>query len=257
MSENDPYVLSEAKGRGREVVIMDKDTGVEQVSMHWSHGLHQFLQLKHMDKVGSESLKAVFISNLSYFKRWEGTIYGITGTLGSEAERDLLSKCYDVDFFRLPRFKARKCTVEDGKICRSETEWLESIQRTVKAKTQTENISVLIIAENVDSVDKIVGALEGEGCESLYAYKSSFDKEFQRKFAAHPLVPGTVIVATNLAGRGTDLKISDELSSAGGLHVILTYMPSNIRVEEQAFGRTARIGQPGSTQFIFREVSVW
>src|SRR5690242_7133909 len=65
----------------------------------------------------------------------------------------------------------------------------------------------------------------------------------------HPLVPGDVLIATNLAGRGTDLEISAECEDNGGLHVVLTYMPPNIRIEIQAFGRAARNGQKGSGQF--------
>ena len=67
---------------------------------------------------------------------------------------------------------------------------------------------------------------------------------------ARKLEPGKVIVATNLAGRGTDLKISKELEENGGLHVIISFVPPNARVEAQAQGRTARAGQPGTCQFI-------
>jgi preprotein translocase subunit SecA len=61
-----------ADGRGQQVVVIDEETGVEQVDMHWSNGLHQFLQLKHGLKVSPLSLKAVFMSNISYFNQYKG-----------------------------------------------------------------------------------------------------------------------------------------------------------------------------------------
>ena len=76
-------------------------------------------------------------------------------------------------------------------------------------------------------------------------YKSSYEK-----FEIDEMRPGDVIIATNLAGRGTDLLTSDLLEANGGLHVIVTSMPSNVRIEVQAFGRTARKGNRGSGQFV-------
>jgi len=74
VSSNDSYKLDDLRdGQGQQLVIMDKETGVEQVSMHWSHGLHQFLQLKHSLKLNPVSLKAVFMSNMSYFNEFKGT----------------------------------------------------------------------------------------------------------------------------------------------------------------------------------------
>lgn len=252
--ENDPYIVADLDKRGTKVIIVDKDTGVEQVQMHWSNGLHQFLQLKHGDRVTPESLKAVFMSNIGYFQQFRGRLYGITGTLGSFAERHLLTECYGVDFFSMPRFKASKAYEEDGLIGRTNKEWLDLISQEVHQKTKTDSRAVLIICENVASVDKIAEKLkETVSSGKMYSYKSSFDEEFHRKNRSSPLSAGDVIIATNLAGRGTDLKTSLELEQAGGLHVILSYMTGNIRIEVQAFGRTARAGLSGTVQFIIRD----
>ncbi|CAF4586954.1 unnamed protein product, partial [Rotaria magnacalcarata] len=72
---------------------MDKDTGVEQLNTRWSNGLHQFLQLKHCGKLSDESLKAVFISNMNFFKLYDN-LNGMTGTIGGQEERELLSLEY-------------------------------------------------------------------------------------------------------------------------------------------------------------------
>ena len=81
---------------------------------------------------------------------------------------------------------------------------------------------------------------------NLYISDVQKEKEFLNK----QIEPNTVIISTNLAGRGTDIKISPILENNGGLHVILTFMPTNLRIEEQAFGRAARKGEKGSGQII-------
>ena len=81
----------------------------------------------------------------------------------------------------------------------------------------------------------------------LHVYKSSYE-DLDIVSQGKIIEKGCVILSTNLAGRGTDLKISDEMNVAGELHVILTYLPRNTRFEEQAFGRAARKGQNGSGQ---------
>ncbi|CAG7690596.1 unnamed protein product, partial [Allacma fusca] len=249
MKENDPYVLSDVDKKGPNVVIMDKDTGVEQVNMNWSNGLHQFIQLKHNDRLTSESLKAVFMSNISYFRKFKGKLFGITGTLGSTTERELLSKCYDVDFFAVPRFQSRGCIEEEVCVLPDESTWANKIQEILQSLVDR---AVLIICENVDSVDKIVKKLGKKPSDSqrVVPYKSSFDEQFRGDKKTIRLDKGYILVATNIAGRGTDWVTTQAVEEAGGLHVILSYMPGNIRIEEQAFGRTARNGKPGSVQYV-------
>ncbi|EDS44787.1 conserved hypothetical protein [Culex quinquefasciatus] len=77
----------------------------------------------------------------------------------------------------------------------------------------------------------------------------TYTRDYEQ-FDEGKLAPGEVIIATNLAGRGTDIKITHELKRAGGLHICLTYLPSNVRIEQQAFGRAARSGDRGSGQLI-------
>jgi len=113
----------------------------------------------------------------------------------------------------------------------------------------------LIVCDNISAVNSIIKQLkddiDSEATSSkIRPYTSSFDTDFQKEQHEKPLEPGDIIVATNLAGRGTDLKISAELEKNGGLHVIISYVPANARVEAQAQGRTARAGKPGTYQFV-------
>ena len=247
---NDSYILADVTGKGMQVVVMDKDTGVEQTQMQWSHGLHQFLKLKHGDNLHSESLKAVFMSNLGYFKRFPGNIFGVSGTLGSVAEMKLLKEVYKLETFKMSRFKPRYCANKDAYIAESESKWIDYIADSVKKETN-DGRSVLVICENIKYVDAITNELAKRFKKpSIYSYKSAFDKEFHRRNSKRPLTAGDIIVATNLAGRGTDLKINDAVDEKGGLHVILTFLPANKRTEMQAEGRTARAGLKGTFQFI-------
>ncbi len=248
---NDFYKLDDLRdGRGQQLVIMDKETGVEQVQTTWSHGLHQFLQLKHGLNISPASLKAVFLSNMNYFSQYKGKIFGLTGTLGSQAECNLLSEVFDVDFFRLPRFSRRFCLEEDPILATKYFQWTRNVAEAAAAIVQLERKrAVLIICDNIAAVEDIEKELRQiDSKPSITTYTSSFDKDFK-----HAIDPGQIVVATNLAGRGTDLKVSEELEANGGLHVIISYLPPNTRVEAQAQGRTARAGQPGSYQFIVHD----
>jgi preprotein translocase subunit SecA len=259
LQPDDAYKVDDCgDGQGRRIVIMDKETGVEQVQTEWSDGLQQFLQLKHGMKWTPISLKAIFMSNIGYFSEFQGRMYGLTGTLGSTAECDLLRQVFGVDFFRLPRFRPRFCIQHEPIIAHDRKNWLDQMQKTIIsiASSSTNKInqrSVLVVCDNIESADSIYNnLLKTDAQIKVVKYVSSFDVAFKQN---QEIPPGQVIIATNLAGRGTDLKPSKELLNNGGLHVIIGFLPPNARVEAQAEGRTARCGQTGSFQFIIENVN--
>lgn len=265
MEDNDSYIIGDNESHKQgEVLIMDKDTGVEQMSSRWSQGLHQFLQLKHNGKLSDESLKAVFMSNMSFFKRYQ-YINGMTGTIGDQAERDILSKEYQVDCFELPRYRKYRFCYEKNKesVCVNEAQWHEriiaDINEKMAAEQHTSSVAqpsdkrraVLIICENVAEVEKLAAKLSKvyeKEKHKIYTYDRAY-----RKFGQDKLHPGDIVIATNIAGRGTDLGIDKTLEANGGLHVILSYMPANKRVATQAFGRTARAGNKGSGVYLVQD----
>ena len=263
MVEGDHYFighdLSEAgQVEGPTVIIMDKDTGTEQYSSQWNDGLHQFLQLKHGCAISFESLKAVFMSNIRYIKEYGCNIYGLTGTLGSTNERELLMQLYQVEFANIPTFKSSKFLEDATVICVDEEEQRSHLRQTAD-KMLKDGRPVLVIAENIRKVDSLrkafdnVNVIPGTGTGyDIFAYKHSYEK-LVIFHAEKGLEKPCVILATNLAGRGSDLKINETMNQVGGLHVILTYLPNNKRIEEQAFGRAARKGQYGSGQLIITE----
>lgn len=245
-----------------KIIIIDKNTGTDQSSSQWHEGLHQFLQIKHGCKLSLMSLKAVFISNVSYLKLYKN-LYGLSGTLGSTQEKKLLNELYNVDLVKIPTSKPKHFFEERSVISGYKEHWIQNIYCETKKKL-LKNRSVLIIGETVNDVDYITKhliklAIEEEehhpdkelhdNLKNPYIYKREHE-EFVFGQGNAFLSCRKVIIATNLAGRGTDIKLEQELVKAGGLHVILTFLPANCRVEEQAYGRAARCGEKGSGQLI-------
>ena len=238
-----------ASDRYPKIVIMDNETGVEQESSEWSNGLHQFLQLKHNLRLSTESLKAVYMSNISFFTRYYINVLGVTGTMGSVEECSLFKKFYEeILIVEVPTNKPSRLKIGPSLCCSCRTSWEEAVFTDIQEKVEANRV-ILLICENVDSarnVSQIVNSKKPEWNVILYCSSR------QEKLEETPCFsPGHVIIATNLAGRGTDIKLSDEVKERGGLHVCLTYLPPNVRVELQAYGRAARNGEPGSCTIIF------
>lgn len=250
---DDHYIITDQEIGSKvkkSVIPMDKGTGVEQFSMKWSNGLHQFLQFKHGLEPSPDSLKAVFLSNYFFFKRYGNNLYGLSGTLGSDCEQKYLERLYQVDLGKIPRYKGEKYRHYKAVIAGNKEEWIEAIKHSVNRQLEAKKRASLIICQTVAEVELLQAKLKDD-YPSLQVYKSSLEELSFLSEKQETLVrPGDLIIATNLAGRGTDLKTSPELESNGGLHVILSYLPSNIRIQEQAFGRTARCGNEGSGEFI-------
>ena len=426
IKDDDQYIVGDAESQKEgEIVIMDKLTGVEQNSSKWSKGLHQFLQLKHNGKLSDENLKAVFMSNMSYFTSYD-LLFGMSGTVGGAKEQQILRDTYDVDFFELPRFRPYlfELDIDTCSVAATEAEWLQNIisnihenmdqqktysqedktnlaqalkqlQKTqestedglrkvqakkerlkekettieaevkafsqladlaaeslaqdsaraanreellrrcgelpagtgeevhnaVKAfeelckdqqmskdkvrdlqlprqknlrKAQLEDLgenlkallekehlanaslqsmakdiaaftegletaekkgkmqckrAVLVICDNVEATKRIEERIRQEFAQpseyGIYRYDRAY-----RPFEKARLDAGDIVVATNIAGRGTDLNVSKQVERNGGLHVIMAFMPSNDRVRKQGLGRSARAGNKGTGTYI-------
>ncbi|XP_055012159.1 protein translocase subunit SecA-like [Boleophthalmus pectinirostris] len=238
---------------GHGVVPVDfKNTGVLENSMQWTDGLHQFLEMKHQNKLSDMSAVTNFMSNVGLLHMYGDQIYGVTGTLGQKVETDTLQKIYKgITACYIPTFKRRKLFEVQGVIVNDEDEWLQKICDVIRAQTRPTTYrgerAVLVICETIRRAKAVHQAL-GESVQNKVFYISN--NMDNRAVTHNGITAGKVIIATNLAGRGTDLKVSASVNSAGGLFVLQTFLPLNARVEAQAFGRTGRRGNPGSAQLI-------
>ncbi|XP_055692689.1 uncharacterized protein LOC129795438 [Lutzomyia longipalpis] len=245
--EDQQYVIRNHNG---ELVVQPVDyanTGITMKNTIWQHGLHQFLQLKHNLQLTSESLTSCFISNLGYIKKYGSRIYGLTGTLGSESEQELLSSIYNVGFAAIPTYREKKFEEIEGEVVDDDI-FSQVIADDAIVEVQ-KGRSCLIICETIKDAKEIQEELIATG--QAMRIRTFFDEE-NANATEEELSPGEVVIATNIAGRGTDFKTTDDLEKNGGLHVIVPFLPCNKRVEDQAFGRTARQGNEGTAKLIVK-----
>ena len=239
--ENVHYVIQD----GSIKPVDYNNTGIVQDSTSWSDGLHQFLQIKHGLKLTSQTLTTNFLSNIGLFKRYKQLI-GLTGTLGSKKSREVLESVYNVGLVDIPQLHNRQFKQITPLISFSTEEWLKNIGLSVK-KEVCKKRGVLIICETIEHAYLIENEVKKTNRSSSIKLYTMNNKNQERLI--ENIEKSEVFIATNLAGRGTNIK-TDEIEENGGLHVILTFMPSNQRVEEQALGRTARQGKRGSAQLV-------
>ena len=234
------------------------NTGVVELHMTWSDGLSQFLQIKHGLKLRAEDLSTTFISHYSFFRRYinsnENNIYGVTGTIGTNKTIYALKLLFNVNVFIIPPFKPSKLIPLNNKAqFETKEEWINEIYNNAKLNAIELKRVVLIICFTIEESNELYDYLIQKGYEKNKVYKYQRNDEETNKLPKGKFDKGDIIIATNLAGRGTDIKLSEEVQKNGGMHVIVTFLPNNQRVEEQAIGRTARSGAKGSSIIIVND----
>ncbi|XP_057378899.1 uncharacterized protein LOC130700927 [Daphnia carinata] len=243
-----------------QVIIIDQDTGMDQISSQWDGALHQFIQLNEGCKLTPQILKAIFISNATYVQAYKKAA-GVSGTLGSETERQFMLDKYQSLQFVIPTAFQKRFYLKPTQVFKSKDHWLLAIVNETKhiilPDDQTKARSLVIFCQSIKDVNVIrnyfktaLGSkLNGD---HIHCYTRDYEKF---AFEGKSLEVGHVIIATNLAGRGTNIQISEKLRENGGLHICLTFLPKNERIEEQAMGRSARNGAPGSGILLLYEES--
>lgn len=242
------------------VPIDYQHTGVLERNMTWSHGLHQFLQIKEGVPVSPEQVATNFIANASFFKRYGSALYGLTGTLGNASTRAFLQTTYGVDGVVIPPHKACKVTGNGTSLYRCKElrprlettteDWYATICDTTLCHVR-QGRPVLVICKYIEQVDYLYTALTKRLGKA--AARKLFRYTGQTSFTKRSMDVGEVLLATNIAGRGTDLIPTPEAEAVGGLHVCLTFLPDNYRIELQNAGRTARQGKKGTVQLVVHE----
>ena len=194
------------------------------------------------------------MSNYTFFKRYKTNVYGVSGTLGTRNELDFLQRTFGLKTVVIPTFLPKQFLEEPGYVCSQKCEWMQRITSSVKeialGKSGKGHRAVLIIEEDIRTAEEIHREMKRCGVENSHLFARN---DVENDHVVEILKSGDVIVATNIAGRGTDLEINDNVIKAGGLFVLVTFLPTNCRVEQQIYGRCARKGQPGSGKYILNK----
>ena len=263
----DNAFVAQGMRHDREYIVKDnvvypvdfKSTGVIETNKKWVDGLQQFLEMKHGLPISPLSLITNFLSNVDFFCQYSNKnnyaydiILGVSGTLGGDAEKTFMRETFSVDFATIPTFKRRKLFELDGLIFEDELKWLGAMTKTIKSVV-AEQRAVLVICEDIATANKIFKKLSNEVSEAKF-YLDQRGDGYDERIQYKPMKPKDVVVTTNLGARGTHLVTNSIINKNGGLFVLVTFIPSNDRVEKQAFGRSGRRGETGSCQImVYRE----
>ncbi len=226
-----------------EVIIVDDFTGRLMEGRRWSDGLHQAVEAKERVKIQQETVTYATITIQNYFRLYE-KLSGMTGTAITEAEE--LDKIYKLDVVVIPTHVriAREdmpdlvYKTEDGK-------W-----RAVVADIEEKHAlgrPILVGTVAIETSEMLSDMLRRKGVEHevLNAKQHAREAQIVARAGQH----GAVTIATNMAGRGTDIKLGEGVAGIGGLHVIGTERHEARRIDNQLRGRSGRQGDPGSTRF--------
>lgn len=263
MTENREYTIKE----GKIIPVDYQNSGIMETNKKWGSGLQQMLEMKHNLSLSSMSVVTNFMSHIELFRRYKekGAIFGLSGTLGldSAVTANVLCDLFQVFVCSIPTHKRRKLYEKPPCIVPGEyAAWIarimDAIKEAVKPEPWKKGRAVLVLCEDIKTASELNTHIHQERSirkkPRLYAHSSSEDEI--KSINEHYFDSGEIIIATNLAGRGTDIKITEEVNRSGGLFCIVTFLPRNRRVELQAFGRTGRKGESGSVQCILRASSL-
>ncbi|MFA6963375.1 MAG: preprotein translocase subunit SecA [Patescibacteria group bacterium] len=232
------YVVREG-----EILIVDEFTGRLMVGRRYSEGLHQAIEAKENVEVKSESQTLATISFQNLFRIYH-KLSGMTGTAATEAEE--FYKIYKLDVVEIPTNKNVVRKDSPDRIYKSEDAKIDAIVAEVKERSAMGQ-PILIGTVSVQKNELISSKLKKAGVKHEVLNAKHHDRE--AKIIVRAGQKGAVTVATNMAGRGTDIKLGEGVREVGGLHVLGTERHEARRIDNQLRGRAGRQGDPGSSQF--------
>ena len=226
-----------------EVIIVDEHTGRLMHGRRYNEGLHQAIEAKEGVQVREESMTLATVSFQNFFRLYD-KLSGMTGTAFTEAEE--FQQIYALDVIQIPPNKPIIRVDKDDLIYRTEAAKLKAIAAEVK-KYHDRGQPVLIGSDSIANNERIAAYLEQEGIP--FELLNAKNNEREAAIIAKAGEKGAVTLATNMAGRGTDIKLAPGVAKLGGLVVIGTARHDSRRVDNQLRGRGGRQGDPGTTQF--------
>jgi len=226
-----------------EVIIVDEFTGRTMPGRRWSDGLHQAVEAKEGVKVQQEQKTIATITVQNYFRQYE-KLAGMTGTALTEAEE--FHKIYGLDVVIIPTHRPMVRTDSSDVIYKSEQSKFEAVIDEIVEMNKVKR-PVLVGTVSVEKSERLARMLEKRGVKHNVLNAKQHERE--AGIIAEAGQPGAVTIATNMAGRGTDIVLGEGVTHVGGLHIIGTERHESRRIDNQLRGRAGRQGDPGSSRF--------
>ena len=238
MEKDVDYIVDQS-----EIIIIDENTGRPQPGRRFSDGLHQAIEAKENVHVQRETQTYATITLQNYFRMYE-KLAGMTGTAITEAHE--FKQIYKLEVLEIPTYCKCKRKDTDDKIYMTEREKYLAILKDIK-ELYMKGQPILIGTESVEISEKLSRILKQNKIPHNVLNAKNHQREAE--IIADAGKKAQITIATNMAGRGTDIKLSDEVKNLNGLHVIGTTRHNSRRIDRQLRGRSARLGDPGSSQF--------
>jgi preprotein translocase subunit SecA len=237
-AKDDEYVVAEGK-----VMIVDEFTGRLLPGRRYSDGLHQAIEAKEGVKVERDMQTLATITLQNYFRLYK-KLAGMTGTAETEAGEFL--DIYKLDVVVVPTNRNMVREDRHDLIYKTKREKYNAVIEEIE-KMRSENRPVLVGTTSVEVSETVSRMLKRKNVPHNVLNAKQHQREAE--IVAHAGLPGGVTIATNMAGRGTDIKLGPGVRDVGGLHIVGTERHEARRIDRQLRGRSGRQGDPGSTQF--------
>jgi preprotein translocase subunit SecA len=238
MEKDIDYIVQNSK-----IVIIDENTGRPQPGRRFSDGLHQSIEAKEAVPIQQETQTYATITLQNYFRMYD-KIAGMTGTAITEANE--FKEIYKIEVLEIPTHRPCKRKDADDEIYMTEREKYNALIKDIIA-IHNEGRPILIGTESVEISEKLSRILRQN--KLPHTVLNAKNHATEAEVIALAGQRGAITVATNMAGRGTDIKLEKDVAKKGGLHVIGTTRHHSRRIDRQLRGRCARQGDPGSSKF--------
>lgn len=233
--EGSEYILD-----GGKVVIVDEATGRLMPDRSWRDGLHQAVETKEGVEMTPDKVTMARISFQRFFRLYR-KLSGMTGT-GKEATGEFWH-VYRLPVVPIPTHRPCKRIMRHPKICSSQTAKWDEVLKEIQY-VHAEGRPILVGTRSIQANERLSSLLAKAGLE--HQVLNAIHHKREAEIVARAGQRGNITVATNMAGRGTDIKLQKESEALGGLHVIATERHLSARVDRQLYGRSSRQGDPGS-----------
>ncbi|BBO15941.1 preprotein translocase subunit SecA [Candidatus Brocadia pituitae] len=229
--------------KGGEVIIVDEFTGRLMEGRVWSDGLHQAVQAKEHQRIKEENQTLATITLQNFFRLYK-KLAGMTGTAMTEAAE--FDKIYKLEVVMIPTNKPMSRTNFPDRVYRTEKEKFDAIIKEIVEVHKTGR-PTLVGTVSIEKSELLSEKLIREGIEHEVLNAKQHEREAH--IVAKAGQRGNVTIATNMAGRGTDIVLGEGIAALGGLHIIGSERHEARRIDNQLRGRAGRQGDPGSSRF--------